>query len=129
MDNMDNEKKFMDVAKSLNGANENPMYERMDLTRAGFSNQLIYTFLSGLNFSSNFCDGPSTDMEPEKPEKNKSPECPKDKNIQFTFGKMVSLPLECNAVGIEYFNANTGTSPWVAGLWICKDRHHQYHGF
>lgn len=115
---------------------DKPMYERMDLTRAGFSNQLIYIFISGLNFTSGFCDGPNTnmdqwcaggyeqfsakDMQLEKHEKNKGPECPKDKTMQITFGKMVSISLECDAVGVEYFNANVATSPWVAGKYNWK---------
>ena len=112
------------------------MYERMDLSRAGFSNQLIYTFINGLNFASNFCDNVNTnmdqwcaggfeqfsakDMELEKHEKNKTPQCPKDKNVQFTIGKMVAISLECDAVGVEYFNSNTGTSPWVSGKYNWK---------
>ena len=42
---------------------DKPMYERMDLSRAGFSNQLIYTFINGLNFASNFCDIPCPSMQ------------------------------------------------------------------
>ncbi len=120
----------------MNRVYDKPMYERMDLIRAGFSNKLIYTFISGLNFTTYFCDGPQTnmdnycqggyaqfsakDLELDKRKKLTAPECPKDKTMQITFAKMVTLSFECESVGVEYFNSITPTSPWVAGKYNWK---------
>ncbi|RYY87381.1 MAG: hypothetical protein EOO15_12040 [Chitinophagaceae bacterium] len=115
---------------------DKPLYERMDLTRAGFSNTLVKHFALALNFTSYFCEGQDADMdawcaggydtfnpkfvELEKQKANKPPECPKDKSLQLTILKTVSVTLDCESAGVEYFNSKVPTSQWVGGKYNWK---------